>query len=210
MSLWPSRGIYLHGFEIKVYRNDWLRELKTPAKAEPMATRCDFWWVVVGGPDIATADEMPDAWGLLELTGRGLVTRKAAVARSPAPELDRNLVASILRGSTETMIPRAAISGAIEDARKEGREQGKLEAGYESGATPRALEAIRGSVAAFESASGVSIDTYGAGKIGTAVRQVLTLEGLRLDWRMEQAENALALCLESVRKARSESEVTHG
>ena len=27
LSLWPSRGIELHGFEVKVSRSDWLREL---------------------------------------------------------------------------------------------------------------------------------------------------------------------------------------
>ena len=44
--VWPSRGLYLHGFEIKVHRNDWLRELKNPAKAEEIAGYCHFWWVV--------------------------------------------------------------------------------------------------------------------------------------------------------------------
>ena len=33
MGLWPSRGLYLQGFEIKVSRSDWLSELKNPAKA---------------------------------------------------------------------------------------------------------------------------------------------------------------------------------
>lgn len=39
LSLWPSRGIRLHGFEIKVARSDWLRELKDPAKAEAIDGR---------------------------------------------------------------------------------------------------------------------------------------------------------------------------
>src|SRR4051812_18306594 len=34
MSVWPSRGLELHGFEVKVSRGDWLRELREPAKAE--------------------------------------------------------------------------------------------------------------------------------------------------------------------------------
>jgi len=33
MDLWPSKGLALHGHEIKVSRSDWLRELKEPEKA---------------------------------------------------------------------------------------------------------------------------------------------------------------------------------
>lgn len=31
---WKSRGLYIHGFEIKVSRSDWLFERKHPEKAE--------------------------------------------------------------------------------------------------------------------------------------------------------------------------------
>ena len=34
MSLWPSRGLYLTGIELKTDRGDWRRELRNPAKAE--------------------------------------------------------------------------------------------------------------------------------------------------------------------------------
>src|SRR5688572_18266988 len=46
MSLWPSRGIYLHGFEIKVGRGDWLSELRQPEKAEEIARFCKYWSLV--------------------------------------------------------------------------------------------------------------------------------------------------------------------
>jgi hypothetical protein len=32
-SLWPSRGLWLHGFEIKVRRDDWLQALREGQKA---------------------------------------------------------------------------------------------------------------------------------------------------------------------------------
>ncbi len=44
MSLWPSRGLELHGVEIKVSRADWRREALTPQKAEKIAAYCDRWW----------------------------------------------------------------------------------------------------------------------------------------------------------------------
>jgi hypothetical protein len=46
MDLWPSRGLSLHGHEIKVSRADWLRELKEPAKAEEFIPYMNFWWLV--------------------------------------------------------------------------------------------------------------------------------------------------------------------
>lgn len=72
MSLWPSRGLVLHGFEIKVTRTDWHKELHNPAKAEMIAQFCDFWWLVVGDKDIVKPGELPDAWGLLSPYGKGL------------------------------------------------------------------------------------------------------------------------------------------
>ena len=37
MSLWPSRGLYMTGFEVKVSRADWKKELEQPEKAEELA-----------------------------------------------------------------------------------------------------------------------------------------------------------------------------
>jgi len=48
MSLWPSRGLELYGFEIKSERRDWLRERENPEKAEEICRFCDRWWVVAG------------------------------------------------------------------------------------------------------------------------------------------------------------------
>lgn len=46
LGLWPSRGLELTGFEIKVSRSDWLRELKEPQKADRIGRFCDRWYVV--------------------------------------------------------------------------------------------------------------------------------------------------------------------
>ena len=41
MCLWPSQGLEIIGFEIKVARSDWLNELKEAMKsADHMVTRC--------------------------------------------------------------------------------------------------------------------------------------------------------------------------
>lgn len=48
LGLWPSRGNELHGFEVKVSRADWRKELAQPEKAEGWCQIVDRWWIVKG------------------------------------------------------------------------------------------------------------------------------------------------------------------
>src|SRR5512139_894295 len=100
MSLWPSRGLLLHGHEIKVSRADWLKELKQPEKAESICRFCDHWWVVAGDATVVRDDELPPTWGLLVMNGRGLVAKKQAPQLSPAP-IDRSFLSGLLRAATK-------------------------------------------------------------------------------------------------------------
>lgn len=100
LSLWPGRGIELHGHEIKVSRADWLRELRDVAKADSIQRFCDRWWLVVGDPAIVTPDELPPRWGLMAVKGGRLVATK------PAPKLKRApwtpaFVAAVFRAHTK-------------------------------------------------------------------------------------------------------------
>ena len=95
MGLWPSRGLEVHGFELKLTRHDWQRELSKPEKAEAIQGYCDRWWVVA--PDGVVADgELPRTWGLLEAPARGLKCRREAPTLEAKP-LDRIFVASLAR-----------------------------------------------------------------------------------------------------------------
>lgn len=98
MSLWPSRGLVLHGYEIKVDRRDWLREMQTPAKAEAIARRCDFWWVAAPA-GIVHLDELPDTWGHQLVHNDGLITVARPAARMEAAPLDRTFLAAMLRSA---------------------------------------------------------------------------------------------------------------
>lgn len=99
MSLYPSRGLRLHGFEIKVSRSDWLHELKQPDKSVALQRYCDHWWIVTPA-DIVREGELPPTWGHLILKGNGL---NCAVK---APLLEReqwspNFLAALLRRAHE-------------------------------------------------------------------------------------------------------------
>ncbi len=101
LGLWPSRGLELHGFEIKSHRSDLLRELKNPAKADEIARYCDYWWIVTGSPKVAKPGELPKPWGLMIPHGSGLKIAKPAELLEPQP-LSRGLVAAIVRRLRET------------------------------------------------------------------------------------------------------------
>lgn len=97
MDTWPSGGLLLHGFEIKVSRSDWRRELAEPAKAAAFTRRVDRFWIVAPR-GIVRVDELPSGWGLLETRGARLVATVQPGPLSPEP-LDRSFVAALLRAA---------------------------------------------------------------------------------------------------------------
>lgn len=99
MGLWPSRGLALQGFEIKVARSDWLSEMRNPAKAEAIARFCSYWWIVTP-PGIVKDGELPEGWGLYEVQTNGLRCVKQA-PRLDAQPIDMPFLAALLRRADE-------------------------------------------------------------------------------------------------------------
>lgn len=99
MNLWPSRGLTVRGFEIKVTRADFKNESKEPEKAETIAAFCDEWWLVTP-PKLLDIAEVPPAWGLMEPdeTGKRLHTIRAATPTEAKP-LTRTFVAAVCRAA---------------------------------------------------------------------------------------------------------------
>lgn len=80
LHMWASRGYELEGFEIKVSRGDWKRELAMPRKADPHFLFCDRWWLITPAEDrVAMTDEIPGPWGwaLVEKGGAIRIVKKA-------------------------------------------------------------------------------------------------------------------------------------
>lgn len=171
LSLWPSRGLHLSGFEMKSYRGDWVRELRNPAKAEEIAQYCNYWWIVTAGPFVK-AEEIPELWGLMVWD-----KDKAALVKAKQPKFreaikpDLTFIAAMLRKAQDVATPQGVIDEARAAAFKKGREQGLVE----SLCNMRDYESLKKRVKEFEKASGVKIDTWrsDAGDIGRAVNQVL-------------------------------------
>lgn len=173
MSLWPSRGIELHGFEIKVSRTDWVKELGDPAKAEAIAKHCDRWWLVVGDAAIVKDGELPATWGLLVLKGDKLVCAKEA------PKLEHEampmaFIAALFRRAHEVSHRR------VQEAEARGYRRGveatpKVEPA--DGAEmhwKRSHDELRRAVDTFQESSGVKIDRWNVGNVGRAVETLLS------------------------------------
>jgi hypothetical protein len=99
MSLWPSHGLHIEGFEIKVSKYDWQREIAKPLKAERFAARCDKWWIVASDGVIDDVSEIPENWGYMLATPEKLtIVRQATINPATLP-LDKFFLASILRSA---------------------------------------------------------------------------------------------------------------
>ena len=100
MALWPSLGLELIGFEFKVSRADWLRELKDPSKAETFKRFCDRWYLVTTSRDIVHPGELPAGWGWLVVKGDRVYTITTAPPLQPEP-VSRAFLAALLRRADE-------------------------------------------------------------------------------------------------------------
>jgi hypothetical protein len=158
MGLYQSRGLALHGFEIKVQRADWLRELKDVSKAHAIGKHCDRWWVVapVG---VIQPGEVPDAWGWMEAGARGLRGKTEAPLRNVHPEgrfapMPRSLVASLVQ---RAMGGNGVVSADdLAKIKGEAFENGRRHERSTMGGSADRLADLEKEVAAFLKASGIS------------------------------------------------------
>jgi polyhydroxyalkanoate synthesis regulator phasin len=172
MNLYPSRGLEIQGFEVKVSRSDWTKELKTPEKSAPVQQYCDRWWIVTPA-GIVKDGELPPTWGHYEVSEGGKIRQVVAAPKLESIPVSRAFVASMMRrasGADDAMID-ALVSAKIEDARKYDRT--RVEREIESRSSQ--LEELRKLVKEFEDESGLKISSrYTGGKdIGKAVKLVL-------------------------------------
>lgn len=209
MSLWPSRGLLLDGFEVKCSRSDWLRELKDPAKADGFHARLDRFWLVVADASIVQAGELPTTWGLLVARGGKLVQSVAAPMLRPKsqdlpPGFGRSFLAAMLRAvaATAAMAPEE-----VEKAKADALEHAKLIHEDDLRAAQEKAERATGVLAAFQREAGISLSTFDwrgrdPAKVGRAVRLVLDGEDTadRIRQRLEQSIKTAEAIAESARQ----------
>lgn len=207
MSLWPSRGLHLNGFEVKVSRADWKRELDEPSKAEEIASFCHFWWLVVSDPKIVQNGELPATWGLLVQHGEKLKCEKEPTFNKDAKAPDHAMLAAILRkvqGTTE----HALLERARTEGHTKGFAEGKqwvIENSNEAQATKR-FEELWDKVEAFERVSGVDLRWQGLPHVKKLAGALRLLTG---EWNsplktLDALERDAAKLVEQVREVKRE------
>lgn len=175
ISTYPSRGIHLHGIEIKVSRADWRRELRRPEKAEPIAQYCTYWWLAA--PDgVIPLDEVPQDWGLLEVHGSVLRATKQATKRK-AEALSLGFVAAIMRKALDTVMPEAMLKAEFDRGFREGT--ASAAAGHKTQLEwdLREMESLKASVQRFQEKTGIRIDGYNGERLGETVALVQSVRG---------------------------------
>lgn len=187
MGLWPSKGLDLHGFEIKISRSDWLHELKKPEKAEAIQQYCDYWWLVAGNPDVVKLEELPSTWGLIERSGK-----KLRIVRQPeklnARAVSRDFLAALLRRAHEQDEKTKREEVMAEVSKELDSQVGQAVARYQREAeyAKEQLDMVRARVEEFEAATGVPLgqpmlSRFRRGsdsleQIGKAINALISLE----------------------------------
>jgi hypothetical protein len=185
LQLYESRGIHLHGFEVKVSRSDWLQELRDAAKADELVRSCQY-FSVVAAAGIVDPAELPEGWGLFEVRGATRqLHRVVAAARRDDPE-PLSLVgnARLLRRMIEALrAPGEAVRRDLLEAEyQRGLADGRRHVDHDRYERDehRKLEAV---VRAFQRSSGIDLRAWlgeeRAERLGEAARQVLEQPRIR-------------------------------
>lgn len=172
MNLYPSRGLEIQGFEVKVSRSDWTKELKTPDKSAPVQQYCDRWWIVTPA-GIVKEGELPPTWGHYEVSEGGKIRQVVAAPKLESIPVSRAFVASIMRraSSADEATVNTLVQAQLEAQRS--RDRSHIDREIES--RSQQLKELREQVREFEEASGIKISNrYSGGKeLGKAVKLVM-------------------------------------
>lgn len=110
--MWGGSGrrYQLLGFEIKVSRADWRRELEQFHKAKDWSEAVDEFFIVAP-PGVVPAEELPKGWGLLEVRGSKLFLKAHAARTETRRDMPREVAARLMdRQARELAKARADVS----------------------------------------------------------------------------------------------------
>ncbi len=177
-SVWPSRGIWFAGVEVKVSRSDWLSELKKPGKSHEVQRFCDYWYIAAPS-GVVEPGEVPETWGHIEVGAKCRVVKQAP--KLQAEPLSVEFVASVMRqlgASQSALLSEAKRQGAasVEVAQVGADVQAMRQEQQQMQLELMDLRALRADVSAFEKASGLDIARgWDQATLGNAVRLVLQI-----------------------------------
>lgn len=161
MGTWPSRGVYLHGVEIKVSHSDFLAELKNPEKAEEIAQYCHFWWLAISHPKVAPLNEVPINWGVLcvsEDSEKMEVLRDATKKDATRP--DHSLIAALLRRVGEDYLHKDGLREWEDNREAAIRKTCEGQAKYQLETANNVIDTLKKRIELIEKTLGVTIHEW--------------------------------------------------
>ena len=171
MGTYPSRGLIIHGFEIKISRSDWTHELKHPDKAEHTVCYCDHFWMVTP-KDLIRPGELPVTWGWLSVDGEKIKVEVQAPSLTPKP-LDRTFIASILRNLDEQLVPVRELNDRVEVRYAQFRKELEERENHALTNTRQELTKSRELIVKFQRETGLLLDDWRLRDLATAIRAVM-------------------------------------
>lgn len=173
LGIWPSTGHAVHGFEIKISRGDFLREMADPGKSMPIFRFCHRWSLVVPA-GLVLPKELPPGWGLYELTGERLKARVRPDLLKPDP-ITPGFVAALVRraGEADAHLIDAATSKVDREWRAKFDDEVKRRIDRQSALDGDHRRRLIDKVRKIEEISGLKLDDWCDGEaIGRAVKAV--------------------------------------
>ena len=157
MNMYPSRGLSILGFEIKVSRHDLKRELDNPDKAEEVAKYCDEWWLAVPKGLIKDGDNIPVPWGVMECeNGKFSVLKKAQWLE--AKQVTKQFLAAVVRSAGK--VDEGTIAKAKNEAWREAYEHKQEQIQREVENRTRAFTEIKKQIEEIKQLTGEDLSCY--------------------------------------------------
>lgn len=199
MNLWPSRGLSINGFEIKVSRSDWRSELKNPAKSEPVQRYCDYWWIVAPA-GIVPKEELPDTWGLFEVSPSGKIKQVVAAPKLAPKPVTRPFMAALLRraGQVEEDDIRKAVAAKTENIREEFRKSFERDLDVRT----RRYKEVHEKTMAIKKATGIDLLNWTpTEEVASAIKFVLSVGAFDTYNGIDRMRNSLRSALDRIDNA---------
>lgn len=157
MNMYPSRGLSILGFEIKVSRSDLKRELENPNKADEVARYCNEWWLAVPKGLIKDDDNIPIPWGVMECeNGKFHITKKSQPL--DAKPVTKEFMAAIVRSAGK--VDEATINEAKAKAWHEAHEHQQEQIQREVESRTRTFTEIKKQIDEFKKITGEDLSAY--------------------------------------------------
>lgn len=200
VGMYRSCGRMIHGFEMKVSRSDWQKELSNAAKAESLMRYCHQWSLIVPDASIVKDGELPVTWGLgipYQSRSNAPVKIKWIVKPPPLEPIAFSMVFLTALIYAASKIDEGDRQKALQDEYDRGLKSARDSFDRQAGMDK--LKSLQAAVEAFEQASGISINDYtsekNANRMGMKFKEWQdSLDSVaqgkkRLDGLLKQAEH---------------------